>query len=50
MGCNCGKAKRGTQAFTLKMPSGKTTTHATRLAAQAENTRQGGGGKIVTKT
>lgn len=48
MGCNCGK-KKTAQTFTLKMPDGKTSTHSTRLGAQAENARNGGDGKIVVK-
>lgn len=50
MGCGCGKNKqRGTQAFTLKTPDGKTTVHPTKMAAEAENVRRGGNGKVMPK-
>lgn len=49
MGCGCGKTK-GAQAFTLRMPDGTTSLHATKLEAQAANSRKGGGGRITTKT
>lgn len=51
MGCNCGKNKdRDTQAqFQLKMPSGRTTKHATKRSAERMNERDGGGGTITRK-
>ena len=53
MGCNCGKRRKLTagsaQPITvLTMPNGETSSHATRLEAEAENIRKGGGGKFAT--
>lgn len=51
MACGCNKKKRQqTQAFQLRRPDGKKTTHATRLEAEAANVRAGGGGRIVVQT
>lgn len=53
MGCNCGKSKSRTASaasgYTLKMPDGRRSEHNTRMEAQAENVRRGGGGKVVPK-
>lgn len=52
-GCgSCGKAKRmtgQTQTFVLQMPDGGETQHGSRLEAEAENARRGGGGTVKTK-
>jgi|GEM_PF-6292520 len=52
MGCNCGKNKRlssSKQTFALRMPNGDTSTHGSRLEAEAANVRKGGGGKVQPK-
>lgn len=54
MGCNCGKNKSRTasaagRGFLLKMPDGRRSEHNTKMEAQAENARRGGGGKVVPK-
>lgn len=43
MGCGCGNKKKGTQAFTMTTSDGKTTTHSTKLEAEAAKIRAGGG-------
>lgn len=52
MGCNCGKKQTttaSTQTYELRTPDGATTTHNSRLEAEAENARRGGGGKVVAR-
>lgn len=50
MGCGCGKRKTSTtQTFSLRTPDGKTSEHGSRLEAEAENARRGGGGKVTPK-
>ena len=49
MGCGCGKRKASQSAtsYTLAMPDGQTSQHGSKLEAQAENVRKGGGGKVA---
>lgn len=52
MGCGCNKnksqtASAGGSGFLLKMPDGRRSEHNTRMEAQAENARRGGGGKVI---
>lgn len=53
MGCNCGKRKTLTAAsrpkVLLTMPDGAVSEHGSKLEAQAENARRGGGGRVTTK-
>ena len=47
MGCGCNKRKQqSVSSYTLTMPDGETSTHATRLDAQTANVKAGGGGKV----
>jgi hypothetical protein len=36
-------------SYVLQMPDGDTSQHGSRLEAQAENVRRGGGGKVKVK-
>ena len=53
MGCNCGKRKTlaasSSARYVLRMPDGSTSEHGSKLEAQAENARRGGGGRVTTK-
>jgi hypothetical protein len=49
MGCGCSKRRKAAESvtsYTLSMPDGSTSDHGSKLEAQAENVRQGGGGKV----
>lgn len=49
MGCGCNKRRKAQSvtSYTLAMPDGQTSEHGSKLEAQAENIRQGGGGKVA---
>jgi hypothetical protein len=51
-GCGCGKKRRSlaqaASSYTLEMPDGSSSEHPTKLAAEAENIRKGGDGKVKT--
>lgn len=49
MGCGCNKVKKQEVQFTLKMPDGRTTTHASKRDAERINQVRGGGGTIVRR-
>lgn len=53
MGCGCNKRRKSLTAsstrYVLRMPDGTSTEHDTKLQAQAENARKGGGGRVTTK-
>jgi hypothetical protein len=47
VGCNCGKTKTKTaQGWRLILPDGTTSTHGSRLEAEAANVKAGGGGTV----
>ena len=49
MGCNCGKKQslvQGATSFVLTMPDGGQSQHPTRLEAEVQNIRSGGGGRV----
>jgi len=46
MGCGCNKRKLSSSSWKLTMPDGSTSTHGSRLEAEAANAKQGGGGTV----
>jgi len=52
VGCGCGKKKQqslvqASSSYVLTMPDGQTSEHPSRLDAEVQNIRAGGGGKVA---